>query len=594
MEKTLIRNIEDAVKGLYGQVPDISKLQIQETRKEFEGDITVVVFPLLQYSKKSPEQTATDIGNYILDVNPGIDSFNVVKGFLNLRLNKRALMQVFNGLMQSGKKDFFSDNAGGAVTLVEYSSPNTNKPLHLGHIRNNLLGYSLSRILTACGHRVYKTNIVNDRGIHICKSMLAWKLFGEGKTPADTGIKGDHFVGKYYVEFENAYRKEIEKLVSGGLTPEEAAERSELMAEARELLRKWEAGDRETVELWQMMNSWVYEGFDATYRELGVDFDKIYYESDTYKKGREIISYGLKKGLFYKKDDGSVWVELSGEDLDEKLLLRADGTAVYMTQDLGTAVERYNDFSFERQYYVVGNEQNHHFKVLKIILKRLGYEWAGGIHHFSYGMVNLPEGRMKSREGKIVDADDLLATMFTTASEMSDELGKLHDFSREEKERIHRKIGLAALKYFILKVDPRKNMLFNPRESIDFNGNTGPFIQYTYARIRSVLRKAGEYEGKDGDIHDDPELNEKEKELIKLLGRFDDIIADAAEMLNPSIIANYVYDLAREFNQFYHDYSILGEEDVSVRLFRIRLSDISGETIKRAMWLLGIDMPERM
>ncbi len=594
MGKKLIINLEDAVKELYGKAPDISKLQIQETRKEFEGDITVVVFPLLQYSGRSPEQTAADIGNYLLDSNPGFESFNVVKGFLNLRFNNSALLQIFNTLVQSGKKEFISVNDKGPVTLIEYSSPNTNKPLHLGHIRNNLLGYSLSRILSSCGHRVYKTNIVNDRGIHICKSMLAWKLFAEGKTPSGTGIKGDHFVGKYYVEFENAYRKEIEKLRAEGLTQEEAAEGSVMMAEAREMLRKWEAGDKETVDLWKMMNSWVYEGFDTTYRDLGVDFDKIYYESDTYKKGRDIIREGLDKGLFYKKEDGSVWVDMSGEDIDEKLLLRADGTAVYMTQDLGTAVERYNDFTFDNQYYVVGNEQNHHFRVLKIILERLGYKWAAGIHHFSYGMVNLPEGRMKSREGKIVDADDLLATMFATASEMSDELGKLHDFSSEEKESIHRRIGLAALKYFILKVDPKKNMLFNPRESIDFNGNTGPFIQYTYARIRSVMRKAGGYSGNNGVTGDGPELNDKEKELIKMLGRFEDIIADAAGMLNPSIIANYVYDLAREFNQFYHDYSILGEEDASVRLFRIRLSEISGETIKRAMWLLGIDMPERM
>lgn len=594
MEKTLIKNLEDAVKELYGHTPDISKLQIQETRKEFDGDITVVVFPLLQYSGKSPEQTADDIGNYILNVNTGIDNFNVVKGFLNLSLDKRALLHIFSRLGEALNKESPPGNEQATVTLIEYSSPNTNKPLHLGHIRNNLLGYSLSKILDSCGHRVYKTNIVNDRGIHICKSMLAWILFGEGETPAGAGLKGDHFVGKYYVEFEKAYRKEIEKLRAEGLTGEEAAERSVLMAEAREMLRKWEAGDNETVDLWQRMNSWVYEGFDSTYRELGVDFDKIYYESDTYRKGRDIIREGLAKGLFYKKDDGSVWVDLSAEGLDEKLLLRADGTAVYITQDLGTAVERYNDFGFDRQYYVVGNEQNHHFRVLKIILEKLGYDWAAGIHHFSYGMVNLPEGRMKSREGKIVDADDLLSTMFATASEMSDELGKLQGYSMEEKESIHRKIGLAALKYFILKVDPRKNMMFNPRESIDFNGNTGPFIQYTYARIRSVMRKAGEHSWENGEINDDTELNDKEKELIKLLGRFEDIIADAAETLNPSLIANYVYDLAREFNQFYHDYSILGEEDHSARLFRIRLSALSAETIKRAMWLMGIEMPERM
>ena len=594
MEKTIEKNIIDAVKKLYGSDIDTVDLQIQATRKEFEGDITAVVFPLIKYSGKPPEETANDIGNYILEVNPGINAFNVVKGFLNLQVNNTAWLEEFIKLRSVKSGYAFSEKGKGQTTLIEYSSPNTNKPLHLGHIRNNLLGYSLSRILSACGHQVYKTNIVNDRGIHICKSMLAWKLYGEGETPSESGMKGDHFVGKYYVEFEKAYKKELRELTAMGMTEEEAAEKSTMMAGARELLRKWEGGDKETVDLWKKMNSWVYKGFNSTYKALGVDFDKIYYESDTYKLGRDIVKEGLDKGIFYRKKDGSVWVNLSSDKLDEKLLLRADGTAVYMTQDLGTAVERYNDYKFDQQYYVVGNEQNYHFQVLKLVLSKLGYEWADGIHHFSYGMVNLPEGKMKSREGKVVDADDLIDTMFITAREMSEELGKLHDYTAEEKENIYRKIGLGALKYFILKVDPRKNMLFNPRESIDFNGNTGPFVQYTYARIKSVLRKAKDYDYsvdiKSGDL----ELNEKESGLVKLLRRFEPVVLESAETLNPSLIANYAYELAREFNQFYHDYSILGEKDLSVRSFRIGLSEYTGKIINESMELLGIDLPERM
>lgn len=594
MEKAVENNLADAVKSLYGSDINPADIQIQATRKEFEGDITVVVFPLLRYSGQPPEKTATELGEYIMQANEGINDFNVVKGFLNLQVSSSAWLRDFIKHLSPEYRYSFAGLGKGMTTLIEYSSPNTNKPLHLGHIRNNLLGYSLSRILGQCGHRVYKTNIVNDRGIHICKSMLAWKLYGEGLTPYDTGTKGDHFVGEYYVKFEKAYRKEIEEMKKRGLNEEEAAGRSELMTGARELLRKWEAGDEEVVSLWKKMNSWVYEGFDSTYQALGVDFDKIYYESGTYKLGRDIVNEGLKRGVFYRKEDGSVWVDLSSEKLDEKLLLRTDGTAVYMTQDLGTALERYNDFKFHRQYYVVGNEQNYHFQVLKIILEKLGYEWAEGIHHFSYGMVNLPEGKMKSREGKVVDADDLIETMLVTAREMSNELGKLQDYDNGEKKEIHRKIGMGALKYFILKVDPRKNMLFDPKESIDFNGNTGPFIQYTYARIQSVMRKGREMGYSVGSISSDLELNDKETDLIKLLRRFENVIAEAAETMNPSVIANYVYELAREYNQFYHDYTILGEADTSVRNLRMALSEYTGNIIHESMWMLGIDMPERM
>jgi len=592
MEKIIKNNVIAAIKTLFGVDIDESILQIQNTRKEFKGDITVVIFPLLKYSGKPPEETAQAIGNYILKANSGIGKFNVIKGFLNLEVNNSAWLDEFIKLYNTkqGKKFPVKEE----TVLIEYSSPNTNKPLHLGHIRNNLLGFSLSRILESRGHNVFKTNIVNDRGIHICKSMLAWQLSGKGETPSETGMKGDHFVGKYYVEFENSYKKELEELCATGMTEEEAAEQSELMLGARELLRKWEAGDRETVDLWKRMNSWVYEGFDSTYEALGVDFDRIYYESDTYKLGKAIVKEGLEKGIFYRKEDGSVWVNLSTDSLDEKLLLRADGTAVYMTQDIGTAVERYNDYKFDLQYYVVGNEQNYHFQVLKLILAKLGYEWAGGIHHFSYGMVNLPEGKMKSREGKVVDADDLIDSMILTAKEMSEELGKLHDHEEGEKEIIYKKIGLAALKYFILKVDPRKNMMFNPKESIDFNGNTGPFIQYTFARIQSVLKIAEDKGFSVGEIGSDLEINEKESDLIKLLRKYDTIVNEAAETLNPSVIANYVYDLAREYNQFYHDYTILGEKKEEIRNFRIALSAYTGKIINQSMWLLGIEMPVRM
>lgn len=594
IEKTLTENVLEAVKTLYGKEADPSKIQVQETRKDFRGDLTVVVFPLLRYSEKPPEQTAEELGEYIRENNAQVGSYNVIKGFLNLEISNAAILDTFNKLIKHEPGSLSAQKSDDYTTLVEYSSPNTNKPLHLGHIRNNLLGYSLARILSTCGHKVYKTNIVNDRGIHICKTMLAWKLYGKGSTPAETGIKGDHFVGDYYVRFEKEYRKEINELKSQGLSEEEAAERSSLMAQARELLRKWEKGDKETVDLWKRMNEWVYEGFDATYNALGVDFDKIYFESETYKLGREIVRKGLEDGVFYKKDDGSVWVDLSSEALDEKLLLRADGTAVYMTQDLGTAVLRYEDYNFDHQYYVVGNEQDYHFQVLKIILGKLGYEWSEGIHHFSYGMVNLPEGKMKSREGKVVDADELINTMLSTAEEMSGELGKLNDYTGEEKKSVYREIGLGALKYFILKVDPRKNMMFNPAESIDFNGNTGPFIQYSYARIKSVMRKAADMGLVPADNTDGIELNTKERSLVNILRAFDTLIISAADELNPAIIANYVYELSKEFNQFYHDFSILGEENNMVRMFRLALTGYTGKVIGKAMWLLGIDMPERM
>jgi len=593
MEKLVENNIVNAVAELYGRDIEAADVQIQPTRKEFEGDFTLVVFPLLKYSRKSPEDTAGELGQYIINANPGISSYNVIKGFLNLKVSHTAWLGEFIRLWTGTGVSRF-DSTEEQTILIEYSSPNTNKPLHLGHIRNNLLGFSLARILSACGHRVYKTNIVNDRGIHICKSMLAWKLFGEGKTPDEEGMKGDHFVGKYYVEFEKAYKKEISELMSDGLSESEASGRSELMAGARELLRKWEAGEKATVKLWEMMNGWVYRGFDRTYEALGVDFDRIYYESDTYMAGREIVMEGLEKGIFNRKEDGSVWVNLAADSLDEKLLLRADGTAVYITQDLGTAVQRYDDYKFDQQYYVVGNEQNYHFQVLKLILEKLGYQWSGGIHHFSYGMVNLPEGKMKSREGKVVDADDLIDTMIMTAKEMSDELGKLHDYEEEEKSKIHRKIGMAALKYFILKVDPKKNMMFNPRESIDFNGRTGPFIQYTYARIRSLMRLAGEKGYKVKEIDPGLVLNQKETDLVKLLRKYEDVVSEAAAILNPSVIANYAYEVAREFNQFYHDYTILGEKGQELRNFRIALSEYTGKIICRSMDLLGIEMPERM
>lgn len=595
MENVLRDNIKEAVVSLYNcDVPD-ELIQLQETRKEFKGDFTLVVFPLLRFSKNTPEQTGESIGNYLLASFPSISGFNVIKGFLNLEISDKLWIEYFAELASG--KDLMENclTHNREVILVEYSSPNTNKPLHLGHIRNNLLGYSLYRILSACGHKVIKTNIVNDRGIHICKSMLSWLKYGNGETPGSTGIKGDHLVGKYYVRFEQEYKAQIEELVMSGINENEARNSAPLMLEAREMLLKWEAGDNEVVDLWKKMNSWVYEGFDQTYRMLGVDFDKIYYESETYIKGKEIVLAGLRENILYKHTDNSIWVDLSGQGLDQKLLLRADGTAVYMTQDLGTAVARQNDFHFDKTLYVVGNEQNYHFQVLRALMKKMGYQWADGLIHFSYGMVELPEGKMKSREGTVVDADDLINEMIDTARSVSFELGKLGDFSEAEKEEIFRKIGLGALKYFILKVDPHKNMTFNPAESIDFNGNTGPFIQYTYARIKSVFRKA-DHMG----IVSDPTAaintipGKKEMELIKLIRKFSETVSEAAAAYSPALIANYCYELAKEYNQFYHDFSILGEEVSAVRNLRLLISKVTSEVLNSGMWLLGVEMPERM
>jgi arginyl-tRNA synthetase len=595
MEIIIKEKIKEAIEALYNAVVTDDYIQLQETRKDFQGDITLVVFPLLRISRQTPEKTGEEIGNFLVSRFPGISRYNVIKGFLNLEIADTWWIEFLKNM--SGETTHLEkcQVKKPETILVEYSSPNTNKPLHLGHIRNNLLGFSLFRIFSACGNNVIKTNIVNDRGIHICKSMLAWQKYGNGETPMSSGIKGDHLVGNYYVLFEKALKEQVEQLMKNGMDEAEARNSAPLMKEAREMLLKWENGDKEVIDLWKRMNSWVYAGFDDTYKKLGVDFDKIYYESDTYKIGKDIVLDALKKNVLYRNDDNSIWADLTADGLDQKLLLRSDGTAVYITQDLGTAVERYNEFRFDRNVYVVGNEQNYHFQVLKSILKRIGYGWAEGLVHFSYGMVELPDGRMKSREGTTVDADDLIDEMYRTALEVSSELGKLADFSGEVKEDIIRKIGLGALKYFILKVDPRKNMTFNPKESIDFNGNTGPFIQYTYARIKSVFRKATEM----GIDTDKAELiaagaGKKETGLIKLLRKFPDTVLSAAADYNPSLIANYCYDLSKEYNQFYHDYTILGESSPAIRDLRLIISRITSEVIFTGMWLLGIEMPERM
>lgn len=595
MEIILKEKIKEAVKILYNSEVTDDLIQIQETRKDFKGDFTLVVFPLLRFSKNTPESTGESIGNYLVENFPTVAGFNVIKGFLNLEISDVWWVEYF-GRMASSKDHLGNCKVENPESiLVEYSSPNTNKPLHLGHIRNNLLGYSLYRILAACGNRVIKTNIVNDRGIHICKSMIAWQKFGKGETPQSSGMKGDHLVGKYYVRFEKEYKAQVEKLLEEGMPEAEARNAAPLMKEIRDMLLKWEAGERAVLDLWKMMNSWVYAGFDETYRKLGVDFDRIYYESETYKLGKELVLKALEQKILYKNTDGSIWVDLTDEGLDQKLLLRSDGTAVYMTQDLGTAVDRYNDYRFDRNIYVVGNEQNYHFQVLTAVLKRMGYSWADGLLHFSYGMVELPEGRMKSREGTVVDADDLIEEMNVTARKVSDELGKLSGFSDTEKEDIFRKIGLGALKYYILKVDPRKNMTFNPEESIDFNGNTGPFIQYTYARIKSVMRKADQM-GIAEAASDSSSFKPlaKELELIRILRKFPETVSSSAAEYSPALIANFCYDLAREYNQFYHDYTILGETDVAVRNFRLALSRLTSEVLLTGMWLLGIEMPERM
>lgn len=595
MEIILREKIKEAVKALYSIDATDDLIQVQETRKDFKGDFTLVVFPLLRFSKNTPEKTGETIGIYLVNNFYAISGYNVIKGFLNLEVSDSWWMEYFRKTSSDENHPEECKPARPQTILVEYSSPNTNKPLHLGHIRNNLLGFSLYRILTGCGHKVIKTNIVNDRGIHICKSMLAWHKFGNGETPETAGMKGDHFVGKYYVLFEKEYRGQIDELVKAGADENEARNSAPLMKEAREMLLKWETGDREVVDLWKTMNSWVYAGFNETYRKLGVDFDRIYYESETYKHGKKIVMEALGRNILYKNEDSSIWADMTDEGLDQKLLLRSDGTAVYMTQDLGTAVDRYNEYKFDKNIYVVGNEQNYHFHVLKALLKKMGYKWSEGLYHFSYGMVELPEGKMKSREGKVVDADDLIEEMVATAREVSIELGKLADFTPDEKEEIFRKIGLGALKYFILKVDPKKNMTFNPVESIDFNGNTGPFIQYTYARIKSVFRKA-EQSGIKEDIKSigDVKAGEKEIGLIKIIRKFPETVSSAAEAYSPALVANYCYELAKEFNQFYHDCSILGESDESIRNLRLSLSRVTSEILNKGLWMLGIEMPERM
>jgi len=594
IEGTITNAVKEALFKLYGFQANEKQIQLQNTRKDFEGDITLVVFPFLRFSKKSPEQTGEEIGMYLTECVKVLEGFNVIKGFLNLVISAEYWLQKLNQAYSVDRFGFSKITGKSPTVMVEYSSPNTNKPLHLGHIRNNLLGYSISEILKANGKKVVKTNIVNDRGIHICKSMYAWQKWGQGKTPENTGIKGDHLVGKFYVEFDKHYKAEIAALMEKGMSKEEAENQAPSILAARELLRKWEAKDKETVKLWKTMNGWVYRGFDFTYKKLGVDFDKIYYESDTYTIGKEEVLRGLKAGLFYQKADKSVWADLSEEGLDQKLLLRSDGTSVYMTQDIGTAKMRFEDYPIDKMVYVVGNEQIYHFQVLAILLDKLGFDWGKGLYHFSYGMVELPSGKMKSREGTVVDADDLIEEMVDVARKMSAELGKLEMLTDEEAEEIFRKIALGSLKYFILKVDPKKNILFNPEESIDFNGNTGAFIQYTFARIKSVLRKA-----KEKNILIGPELNiksisAKEKELLKRISLFPDVVSEAGENYSPALIANYCYELVKEYNQFYHDHSILGEPNKERRDLRLILSKVVAKIVEKGMQLLGVEMPERM
>ena len=595
VEDKLTASIIEGVKALYGQDVPAKMVQLQKTKKEFEGHLTLVVFPFLKMSKKSPEQTAQEIGEYLQQHEPAIANFNVIKGFLNLTIASDVWIELLNKIHADQKWGIQEAAADAPLVMIEYSSPNTNKPLHLGHVRNNLLGNALANVMAANGNKVVKTNIVNDRGIHICKSMLAWLKYGTGETPESSGKKGDHLVGDYYVAFDKHYKAEVAELMEKGLTKEEAEAQSPLMLEAREMLRKWEANDPEVRALWKKMNEWVYAGFDETYRMMGVSFDKIYYESDTYLEGKEKVMEGLEKGFFFRKEDGSVWADLTAEGLDHKLLLRGDGTSVYMTQDIGTAKLRFQDYPINKMIYVVGNEQNYHFQVLSILLDKLGFEWGKDLVHFSYGMVELPEGKMKSREGTVVDADDLMEAMIETAKETSNELGKLDGLTKEEADDIARIVGLGALKYFILKVDARKNMTFNPKESIDFNGNTGPFIQYTYARIQSILRKAAEAGLTiPAVIPAGIELSTKEEGLIQMLADFTNVVKQAGSDYNPSILANYTYDLVKEYNQFYHDFSILREENEAVKVFRLALSQNVGKVVKLAMGLLGIEVPERM
>ena len=591
LELRLLNPILLAVKKLFGADLPAHQVNFQTTRKEFDGDVTLVVFPMVRFAKKSPEETAEVIGNYLVETLDFIDNFNVVKGFLNLVVSQSYWLESYALAFNTDNYGRVKATKNDPKIVVEYSSPNTNKPLHLGHVRNNLLGYSVAEIINASGRQVKKVQIINDRGIHICKSMLAWQRFGQGETPASSGMKGDHLVGKYYVLFDKEYKKEIALLVSKGTAEELAKKEAPLLIEAQNMLRLWEAKDQEVVALWEMMNSWVYEGFNSTYKRMGVDFDKHYYESSTYLLGKKYIDLGLEKGVFYTKDDRSVWIDLTDEKLDHKLLLRGDGTSVYITQDIGTAIQRHLDFDFNKMIYTVGNEQDYHFNVLFKILNRLGYSWSNDCHHLSYGMVDLPSGKMKSREGTVVDADDLMHEMVATAKSISEDLGKLEGFKTEELEAIYEMIGMGALKYFILKVDPRKRMLFDPAESIDFNGNTGPFIQYTHARICSLNRKAD-----DLNVQTNPEsdLHTKEKELIKVLLRYPEVIQEAADECSPALVANFTYELVKQYNQFYQQVPIFGTTNEHDRAFRIGLSNFVGKVIASSMNLLGIDVPERM
>ena len=606
IEDIMVSMVVQAVKALYNQDVDPASVQLQKTKKEFQGHFTVVVFPFVKISRKSPEMTASELGVWLQKNMPAVSSYNVIKGFLNIVISIPVWLKVLTDINSDDKYGYTKVTDESPLVMIEYSSPNTNKPLHLGHVRNNLLGAALANIMSAAGARVVKTNIVNDRGIHICKSMLAWQKWGNGATPESTGKKGDHLIGDYYVEFDKHYRAEVKSLLPKNYdeldekaqeaAKAEAEKQSPLMKEAHDMLVRWEQGDAEVRQLWKMMNDWVYAGFDETYKRLGVSFDKIYYESETYLEGKEKVMEGLEKGFFFKKEDGSVWADLAAEGLDQKLLLRSDGTSVYMTQDIGTAKLRFQDYPIDKMIYVVGNEQNYHFQVLSILLDKLGFKWGKDLVHFSYGMVELPEGKMKSREGTVVDADDLMDEMIDNARVTSDELGKLNGLSQEEIDDIMRIVGLGALKYFILKVDARKNMTFNPKESIDFNGNTGPFIQYTYARIRSILRKAAE-DGLNVSnrlFSDDIMISDKEIAIIQLLSEFKDVIAQAASDYNPSVIANYCYDLAKEFNQFYHDFSVLREPEQGLKMFRLMLTENVGKILRLGTGLLGIEVPERM
>jgi arginyl-tRNA synthetase len=591
----LAEQVVATVNDLYNLTLTTADISLQKTRKEFVGDYTVVVFPFVKAARKSPVQCATEVGEALQTKYPSIESFNVIQGFLNIVICRNEWLSFFSQEYNKPLYGYAEANSGETI-VVEYSSPNTNKPLHLGHVRNNLLGFSVAQILKATGKKVIMVNLVNDRGVHICKSMLAWMKWGNGETPASSGLKGDHLIGKYYVLFDKYYKEEIAQLVEAGMKKEEAEKTAPLMLETQEMLRKWEQGDAETISLWKTMNSWAYAGFDETYKSMGVTFDKIYHESETYLLGKDIVQQGVDNGVLFKKEDGSVWCDLTGDGLDEKLLLRSDGTSVYMTQDLGTARMRYEEFKPNRMVYVVGNEQDYHFNVLRLILKKMGYAWADGIYHLSYGMVELPHGKMKSREGTVVDADDLIEGMIQTAREMTEQLGKLDDFGSEEASRLYYNIGMGALKYYILKVDPKKTMLFNPEESIDFNGNTGPFIQYTHARICSILRKAAE---RNIYVSVHPEyvsemLGEKEKDLVRLLHDFPGAVEEAGKNFSPALVANYIFELAKEYNQFYHDHHIMREENEAIRQFRLDLSFFTANVIRNGMKLLGVEVPEKM